>query len=124
MKRGIRGVPAFIIGNDVVVGLDTAKIESLIDYIVVDCPKCPTRLRVLNEKKSFHCLYILIMAEIRLIRNVTVESTRAIIRIPVIRILYFIKSMANIYFDKFKAFSINKIRNITSSPLLAPFMSA
>lgn len=50
IRRGIRGVPTFIIGNDVVVGLDTAKIESLMDYIVVDCPKCPTRLRVPKGK--------------------------------------------------------------------------
>jgi len=46
MKRGVRGVPTFIIGDDVVVGLDTQKIESLIDYSVVNCPNCPTRLRI------------------------------------------------------------------------------
>jgi glutaredoxin len=50
MKRGIRGVPTFIIGEDVVIGLDTEKIESLIDYSVVNCPNCPTRLRVPKGK--------------------------------------------------------------------------
>lgn len=45
-KRGLRGVPAFVIGDDVVVGLDKAKIESLIDYKVINCPKCESRLRV------------------------------------------------------------------------------
>lgn len=50
MKKGIRGVPAFIIGNDTVVGLDTNKIESLIDYFVITCPNCPTRLRIPKSK--------------------------------------------------------------------------
>lgn len=45
-KRGVRGVPAFLIGDEVVVGLDTDKIEKFIDYIVINCPKCPTRLRI------------------------------------------------------------------------------
>lgn len=50
MKKGIRGVPSFIIGDDVVVGLDTEKIERLIDYLVIDCPKCTTRLRLPKGK--------------------------------------------------------------------------
>jgi glutaredoxin 3 len=50
MKRGLRGVPAFIIGNDVVVGLDKDKIEKLIDYTVTNCPKCPSRLRIPKGK--------------------------------------------------------------------------
>ena len=45
-RRGIRGVPAFLIGNDVVVGLDTAKIESLIDYSIINCTNCSAKLRV------------------------------------------------------------------------------
>ena len=49
-KRGIQGVPAFLIGDDVVVGLDTAKIERLLDYNVVNCPKCDLRLRVPKGK--------------------------------------------------------------------------
>ena len=50
MKRGLRGVPAFLVGDDVVVGLDTAKIENLIDYNVVECSNCPTKLRVPKGK--------------------------------------------------------------------------
>lgn len=49
-KRGFRGVPAFIIGDDVVEGLDTTKIESLIDYSVINCSGCNTRLRVPKNK--------------------------------------------------------------------------
>lgn len=49
-KRGLRGVPAFIIGDDVVVGLDTAKIESLMDNRIVNCPNCDSRLRVPKGK--------------------------------------------------------------------------
>ena len=50
IKRGIQGVPAFLIGSDVVVGLDTAKIETLIDYSVANCPECKSRLRIPNGK--------------------------------------------------------------------------
>lgn len=50
MKRGIRGVPTFLIDGEVVIGLDTAKIESLMDYTVENCPNCPTRLRVPKGK--------------------------------------------------------------------------
>jgi glutaredoxin len=50
MRRGIRGVPAFIIGDEVVVGLDTNKIDSLVDYLVINCPKCPSRLRLPKGK--------------------------------------------------------------------------
>lgn len=49
-KRGLRGVPAFIIGDDVVEGLDTTKIESLIDYKVINCNNCNARLRVPKDK--------------------------------------------------------------------------
>lgn len=43
-------MPAFVIGDDVVVGLDKNKIESLIDYKVIDCPFCKARLRVPKGK--------------------------------------------------------------------------
>lgn len=49
-KKGFQGVPAFVIGEDVVVGLDKNKIESLLDYKVIDCPNCKTRLRVPKGK--------------------------------------------------------------------------
>lgn len=50
IRRGLQGVPAFLIGNDIVVGLDTNKIESLMDYVVVNCPNCNTRLRIPKGK--------------------------------------------------------------------------
>lgn len=49
-KRGFQGVPAFVIGNDEVVGLDKNKIESLIDYKVINCPSCKSRMRVPKGK--------------------------------------------------------------------------
>ena len=49
-KRGLRGVPAFVIGDQVVEGLDTNKIESLMDYSVINCPKCSARLRIPKNK--------------------------------------------------------------------------
>lgn len=50
MKKGIMGVPAFLIGEDAVVGLDTEKIEELLDYVIVDCSKCSSRLRLPKNK--------------------------------------------------------------------------
>lgn len=50
IKRGIQGVPAFIIGNDVVVGLDKSRIEGLMDYTVTECSQCETRLRIPKGK--------------------------------------------------------------------------
>ncbi len=45
-SRNIRGVPAFFIGDDVVVGFDQAKLLQLIDHRLVECPKCGQKLRV------------------------------------------------------------------------------
>lgn len=52
------------------------------------------------------------------------ESITATIRIPVTKILYLIKLIPNIYFDKSKIFSINKIINTSPNPLDAPLISA
>lgn len=49
-RRGFQGVPAFVIGDDVVVGLDTAKIERLLDYTVITCPECRARMRIPKGK--------------------------------------------------------------------------
>lgn len=49
-KRRVRGVPAFFIGDEVVEGLDTTRIEGLMDYNVINCPKCSSRLRVPKGK--------------------------------------------------------------------------
>lgn len=50
MKRGLRGVPAFLIGDEVVEGLDTEKIVKLMESKVVECPKCEAKLRVPRGK--------------------------------------------------------------------------
>ena len=49
-KRGLKGVPTFLIGDEVVVGLDIKKIESLVDYRVEGCPNCRAKLRVPKGK--------------------------------------------------------------------------
>jgi glutaredoxin len=56
-SRNITGVPAFIIGNDVVVGLDKAKVLALVDHRLVQCPKCHTSVRVPTKegKVSARC---------------------------------------------------------------------
>lgn len=50
MKRNVMGVPSFIIDDQVVVGLDIDKIESLIDYKIVPCSNCSAKLRIPKNK--------------------------------------------------------------------------
>lgn len=50
MKLGLRGVPAFKIGDEVVVGMDTQKIEALIDFTIEKCPSCGLKMRVPKAK--------------------------------------------------------------------------
>ncbi len=50
IKRGIRGVPAFLIGDEMVEGLDRAKIERLMKHDVINCPNCNSKLRVPSDK--------------------------------------------------------------------------
>jgi len=45
-RRNLRGVPAFLIGEDVVVGLDKSKILELVDHRVIECKQCHAKLRV------------------------------------------------------------------------------
>lgn len=47
---GLRGVPAFIIGDEVIVGLDTARIEMALDYKVEKCPYCQQKMRIPKGK--------------------------------------------------------------------------
>lgn len=49
-SRNITGVPAFLIGKDVVVGLDKAKILELVDHRLVECPNCHAKVRVPTDK--------------------------------------------------------------------------
>ena len=48
--RGLTGVPSFLIGDSVVVGLDRQKIASLMDSNVFSCPNCEKKLRVPGGK--------------------------------------------------------------------------
>jgi glutaredoxin 3 len=46
ITRNISGVPAFIIGEDMVVGLDKEKILQLVDHTTIKCENCQANLRV------------------------------------------------------------------------------
>lgn len=46
MSLKLRGVPAFLIGDEVVVGLDTERILELVDHRLVLCEACGTKMRV------------------------------------------------------------------------------
>ncbi|OPX88001.1 MAG: hypothetical protein A4E53_02158 [Pelotomaculum sp. PtaB.Bin104] len=50
IKRNVRGVPAFLIGDDIVVGFDPAKILKLVDHRLIECEKCRTKMRVPIDK--------------------------------------------------------------------------
>lgn len=50
VKRGIRGVPAFLIHGQMVEGLDRGKIERLMNFKVIDCPNCNAKLRLPRNK--------------------------------------------------------------------------
>lgn len=49
-QRKVMGVPAFVIGEETVVGFDRLKIESLLDYTVESCPSCEKRVRLPKGK--------------------------------------------------------------------------
>jgi len=51
-RKNIRGVPAFFIGEDVVVGFDKTKILALVDHRVTECEQCHAKLRVPIDKGS------------------------------------------------------------------------
>jgi glutaredoxin 3 len=51
-RRNIKGVPAFFIGDDLVVGLDQEKILALVDHRLIECPNCKTKLRVPVKKEN------------------------------------------------------------------------
>lgn len=53
IKRKVTGVPSFLIGDDIVVGLDKEKVLSMVDHRVVECPQCKTKMRVpLNHENT------------------------------------------------------------------------
>lgn len=50
VRRGVTGVPAFLIGDDLVVGFDRERILALVDHRLATCGRCGTRLRVPTGK--------------------------------------------------------------------------
>lgn len=65
-RRNISGVPAFLIGEDVLVGLDKEKLLKLVDHRVIQCEKCSKKMRVPVNKgiievtcpKCAHCFKV------------------------------------------------------------------
>lgn len=50
MQLGARGVPTFLIDGELIVGFDKNKIESLIDYKIINCPNCKKKIRIPKNK--------------------------------------------------------------------------
>lgn len=50
MRRKVTGVPTFLIGDDVVVGLDQQRVLNLVDHRVKVCSACGTKMRVPTDK--------------------------------------------------------------------------
>jgi len=46
----VRGVPAFIIGNEIIEGFDAHRIEAALDYKVEKCPHCQQKMRIPKGK--------------------------------------------------------------------------
>jgi len=46
IRRNVSGVPSFLIGDELVVGFDQARILQLIDHRVIECEKCHAKMRV------------------------------------------------------------------------------
>ena len=49
-KLGLKGVPSFKIGEEIIMGFNPEKILSSVDYLVTNCPSCHGRLRVPKDK--------------------------------------------------------------------------
>jgi len=54
IKRKITGVPTLLIGEDVVVGLDEAKVLQLVDHRLTECPNCHAKLRIPTNKEQIN----------------------------------------------------------------------
>ena len=50
LRMGARGVPTFVIGEEVITGLDTARIEAALDYRVQKCLHCGQKTRLPKGK--------------------------------------------------------------------------
>lgn len=52
LRKKITGVPTFIIGEDIIIGLDKEKILRLVDHRVVECAYCHKKVRVPINKPN------------------------------------------------------------------------
>lgn len=50
IRRRVTGVPAFLIGDDMIVGFDQNRILSLVDHRLVECNSCKKRMRVPTDQ--------------------------------------------------------------------------
>lgn len=50
LRRSVTGVPAFLIGDDLVVGFDRERILALVDHRLATCSRCGAKLRVPTGK--------------------------------------------------------------------------
>jgi len=45
IRRNVSGVPSFLIGDDMVIGLNKARILELVDHRLIECEKCHAKMR-------------------------------------------------------------------------------
>jgi len=50
VRRRMKVVPSFLIGDKIVTGLNKKKILSLLDYTVINCVKCNVKMRIPKDK--------------------------------------------------------------------------
>jgi glutaredoxin 3 len=49
-KYGARGVPLIIVGTEVIRGFDKSRLEELFGKLIIECPKCRSKLRLPRDK--------------------------------------------------------------------------
>ncbi len=50
ISRDVRGLPSFLVGDDLVIGLDKARIMELVDHRLLECTQCGQKMRVPIKK--------------------------------------------------------------------------
>lgn len=50
VRRGIQGVPAILVGDELVVGFDPGRVEELLRHDIIPCEQCGSKLRVPSGK--------------------------------------------------------------------------
>ena len=49
-RLGARGVPTFLIGDEVIIGFDKERILKSIGTKVIECPECRSKMRIPTDK--------------------------------------------------------------------------